>query len=100
MPTSIIRRSAVRGTGFIGYGRKSIEIDAFGHRLLLGLGFADRMMFSNTFPLYEMLPFDPDDRFSVLGLGVHPLCVTVKMRITGPCYRRTSKSGWSNRTSS
>jgi hypothetical protein len=57
--------------------RNSIEIYAFGHRLLLGLGFADRMMFSNTFPLYEMLPFDPDDRFSVLGLGVHPLCVTV-----------------------
>jgi hypothetical protein len=57
--------------------QNSIEIDAFGHRLLLGLGFADRMMFSNTYPLFEMLPFDPDDRFSVLGFGPHPLCVTV-----------------------
>lgn len=54
-----------------------IAVEAFGHVLQLGLGYADRTMFSNTFPFSEMLPFVPDDRFSALGLGGHPLCVSV-----------------------
>jgi hypothetical protein len=54
-----------------------IGVDAWGHTLFLGLGLADRMMFSNTFPLCEILPFDPDERFVALGFGAHPLCVTM-----------------------
>jgi hypothetical protein len=54
-----------------------VGIDAWGHTLYVGLGLADRVMFSNTFPISEILPFDPDDRFVALGLGGHRLCVTV-----------------------
>jgi hypothetical protein len=54
-----------------------VGADAWGHTLYLGLGFSDRMMFSNTFPTCEILPFDPDERFAALGFGKHPLCVTV-----------------------
>jgi hypothetical protein len=54
-------------------------VDAWGHTLYLGLGFADRMMFSNTFPMCEILPFDPDERFAALGFEKHPLCVTVHL---------------------
>jgi hypothetical protein len=54
-----------------------IAVEAFGHVLHLGLGFSGRAMFSNTFPFSEILPFDPDDRFDALGLGRHPLCVSV-----------------------
>lgn len=54
-----------------------IEVEMSGHRLHLGLGYADRSMFSNTFTFSEMLPFDPDDRLAALGLGGHRLCVSV-----------------------
>jgi hypothetical protein len=54
-----------------------VGVDAWGHTLYLGLGFADRVMFSNTFPISEILAFDPDERFFALGLGGHRLCVTV-----------------------
>lgn len=54
-----------------------IGVDAWGRALFLGLGFANRMMFSNTFPLCETLPFDPDERFVALGLGAHPPYVTM-----------------------
>jgi hypothetical protein len=54
-----------------------VGVDAWGHTLYLGLGFANRMMFSNTFPISEILAFDPDERFAALGLGAHPLCVTL-----------------------
>ena len=55
-----------------------IAAEVFGHLLHLGLGYADRTMFSNTFPNSEMLPFNPDDRFLDLGFGRQPLCVTVE----------------------
>jgi hypothetical protein len=54
-----------------------ITVDAFGHRLLVGLGYADRMMFSNTFLMSEMLAFEPDARFAAVGLGDRPLCLIV-----------------------
>ena len=55
-----------------------IAVDAFGHMLFVGLGYADRTMFSNTFLMSEMLTFEPDVRFSAVGLGGHPLCLTVQ----------------------
>jgi hypothetical protein len=55
-----------------------IAVEVFGHLLHLGLGYANRTMFSNTFPHSEMLPFNPDDRFLDLGFGRQPLCVTVE----------------------
>jgi hypothetical protein len=58
-----------------------IAVNAFGHTLLVGLGFADRMMFSNTFLMSEILTFDPDDRFAAaLGADMkgRPLCLTVQ----------------------
>ena len=55
-----------------------IAVEIFGHLLHLGLGYADRTMFSNTFPHSEMLPFNPDDRFLDLGFSRQPLCVTVE----------------------
>jgi hypothetical protein len=54
-----------------------IRMEAYGHALHLRLGYADRAMFSNSFPFAEMLPFDPDDRFTRLGIGGQRLCVTV-----------------------
>jgi hypothetical protein len=57
--------------------QNAIKVDAFGHRLVVGLGFANRSMFSNTFLSSELLPFEPDERFAALGLGAHKLCVTV-----------------------
>jgi hypothetical protein len=55
-----------------------IAAEVSGHLLHLGLGYANRTMFSNTFPHSEMLPFNPDDRFLALGFGRQPLCVTVE----------------------
>jgi hypothetical protein len=54
-----------------------IAVDAFGHLLFVGLGFADRAMFSNTFLMSEMLAFEPDERFAAVGAANHTLCVTV-----------------------
>jgi hypothetical protein len=54
-----------------------IAVEASGHVLHLGLGYADRSMFSNTFPFCEILPFDLDPSFSDLGPGRHRLCVSV-----------------------
>ena len=53
-------------------------MDAFGHTLFMGLGYADRMMFSNTFLMSEMLAFSPDLRFAAVGLSGHRLCLTVQ----------------------
>lgn len=55
-----------------------IGVDAFGHMLYVGLGFANRMMFSNTFPMSEIITFRPDARFAAAGVGNHLLCVTVQ----------------------
>jgi hypothetical protein len=55
-----------------------LAVDAFGHALFIGLGFADRMMFSNTFLMSEILTFQPDNRFAAAGLGDRPLCATVQ----------------------
>ena len=55
-----------------------IAVDAFGHTLFVGLGYADRMMFSNTFLMSEMLAFKPDLRFAAVGLGGRLLCLTVQ----------------------
>jgi hypothetical protein len=55
-----------------------LAVDAFGYTLFVGLGFADRMMFSNTFLMSEILTFQPDDRFAAVGLGDRPLCATVQ----------------------
>jgi len=65
-----------------------IQVDACGHGLLLGLGFADRMMYSNTFPMSEILAFDADDRFAELGLADHRLCVTVPRS----CWRQLPRN--------
>ena len=59
-------------------GQNWIVVRAFGHVLHLGLGYADRSMFSNTFPFCEILPFDLDPSVSDLGPGRHRLCVSVQ----------------------
>jgi hypothetical protein len=55
-----------------------IAVDAFGHTLFVGLGYADRMMFSNTFLMSEIFAFEPDERLAAAGLGGRPLCMTVQ----------------------
>ncbi len=55
-----------------------ITVEICGNFLNLGLGIACRSMFSNTYPFSELLPFDPDERFTAIGAGHHPLCVTVE----------------------
>src|SRR5262249_22062589 len=55
-----------------------VAVEAFGHLLFVGLGYADRMMFSNTFLISEMFTFEPDVRFAAVGLADRPLCLTVQ----------------------
>ena len=53
-----------------------LDVNCFGYSLYLGLGFADRIAFSNTFPLCELFAFQADDKFDGTGLERQPLCVT------------------------
>jgi hypothetical protein len=54
-----------------------IELRCFNHTLHLGLGFADRAMFSNTYPYHELFAFQADDRFDGTELSGQALCITV-----------------------
>jgi hypothetical protein len=53
-----------------------LNVNCYGHTLYLGLGYADRMMFSNTFPFCELFAFQADSRFDGTELALQPLCVT------------------------
>lgn len=56
-----------------------LHVDYFGHPLLIGLGFADRMIFSNTFKLCELFAFYADDRFNGTELERQALCITMPL---------------------
>jgi hypothetical protein len=43
----------------------------------LGLGFAERSMYSNTFRMSELFTLGSDNQLSALGITYHPLCITV-----------------------
>jgi len=43
----------------------------------LGLGFAERSMYSNTFRMSELFTLGSDNQLSALGITHHPLCITV-----------------------
>jgi hypothetical protein len=53
-----------------------LNVNCYGYTLYLGLGFADRMMFSNTFPFCELFAFQADNRFEGTELALQALCVT------------------------
>lgn len=56
-----------------------LYVNCFGYTLLLGIGFADRMIFSNTFKLCELFAFRADDRFNGTELERQSLCITVSL---------------------
>ena len=43
----------------------------------LGLGFAERSMYSNTFRMSELFTLESDNQLSALGISHQPLCITV-----------------------
>lgn len=56
-----------------------LYVNCFGYTLLLGIGFADRMIFSNTFKLCELFAFRADDRLNGTELERQSLCITVSL---------------------
>jgi hypothetical protein len=56
-----------------------LDINYKGHRLFLGLGFAYRSIFSNTYLLGELVTFHADSRFDDLELANQTLCITVPL---------------------
>jgi hypothetical protein len=58
--------------------QNQLDVDAFGYRISLGLGFAERMMYSNTFLMSELLTLPADERFAAAGITDQRLCITVQ----------------------